>query len=241
MKRTLFLAGGFWGFFRREYGRTLESHDDGEKSADWIISITGLPDEYFKPAQIKSIKKYFCKQCQRDVSEWEMERKEGCFFHDLKMEESKKEVWESDIFERYTIEKKKFITNGFRIWVNNENGMEKFRIIWRYVDKNFPATISVPLPVPVGAKNVVYIENETDIPIIDLEKYQTIVAEAQPEMLTNINNTPEINEAISALAPTERPFTDDFKCKLCGKQYDDIKKVRMHCFAAHGRDVKATA
>jgi hypothetical protein len=242
MKKTFFLVGGFWGFFRREYGRTLESRDDSEKMSDWIVSVNGLPDEFFKPAEVRSVRRYFCKQCQRHVSEWEMERKEGCYFHDLKQEETKKVIWFSGIFEAYpeVLVKKPWITDPYRIWFNNENGMEKFREIWRYIDRNWPATMTLVLPVPFGNKQSVYIENENDIPLIDILKYKVILDEQKEKV--------EAQEAVKleelakeppapGSAPGELPYTSDFKCRTCGKQLSGLTGAVAHCRLAHKKAV----
>lgn len=115
--------------------------------------------------------------------------------------------------------------------------MEKFREIWRYIDRNWPATMSIVLPVPMGNKLTTYIESEADIPLIDIEKYKVILDEQKEKVEEQaiLAVQARANEAVPGFAPGEVPYTDDFKCRTCGKQLKNVTGAIAHCRIAHGQ------
>ena len=89
--------------------------------------------------------------------------------------------------------------------------------------------------VPLGNKTTVYIDNENDIPFIDLEKFKPLL-DKQKEEIAQVESV-EINkiqnEATPGFAPGEKPYTDDLKCKICNKQFKDIRGAVAHCRIVH--------
>lgn len=214
----LVLAGGFWGK-SRHFGRQVDPDlDSGDKMGDYVIRIEGLPEELISPEDWREKKTYICAVCgDRVVPEWEIEKREGCFLHQPKI--TKREMLPSyrrDVFEDYAPKKITFMRPCFRIWLNNEQGEEKFRQIWRYVEMNYPSTKIIPSPVIMGNKRELTIEEE-QIPFIDL----------RPE-----EKKLDANGGILETAACQEPG--------CGRVFEGekcVNQLRMHYQGKHNKTV----
>lgn len=221
------LAGGYWALSKKQDmgGFQVNPNDDRYKTVDYIVKIQGLPRDYFK-VSTKEKRKYFCNTCKRSVSEWEMERREGCYTHPLKMDLIQEEDWPRYSFERYNPVKIPFLRTApdcYRIWLDNGQGQQKWRDIWRYVTQTYPPNKRlVPdlLPVPLG--NIMQLEiSETDIPVIVLGPDE------------KIENKPEIKQEAKIEEPAKTVVQSGCSCEVCGKQFQSIKALNLHKMAVH--------
>lgn len=213
------LAGGYWALSKKQDmgGFQVNPNDDRYKTVDYIVKIQGLPRDYFK-VSTKEKRKYFCNTCKRFVSEWEMERREGCYTHPLRMDLIREEDWPRYSFERYNPPRIPFLKSAqdcYRIWLDNGQGQQKWRDIWRYIVQTYPPNkrlIPDLLPVPLG--NIIQLEiREEDIPVIVLGPEEKIETK-DPE--------------------SERPVMQaGCSCKVCNKQFENFKALSMHRMAVH--------
>lgn len=213
-RRYLVLAGGFWGTSKELLnGHQVDVENSAVGMCDYLISVTGLPNDMFRPESINRHRTYECDQCKRPISESEMEWKTGCFAHRKSFKEVAIDKWRTDVFEKYDPLKVKWVRPGFRIWVNNEQGKEKFREIWRYVNANFPSNKLTPVPVVVGTLRDWTLEEE-EVPHIEL---------SIPEEL----KVQDIKEK-------------DVICKVegCGYEAKSARALRMHTSMKHKKEVK---
>ncbi|KKM69293.1 hypothetical protein LCGC14_1452270 [marine sediment metagenome] len=168
MLRYLILAGGFWKKSKELLdGKQVDIENTSVVMSDYIIAVKGLPDDMFKPEEVRRYKHFHCETCDRPVSESEMEQKYGCFAHKLKFTERVVDIWRTDVFEAYNPKRVRWINPGFRIWVNNEQGIDKMRHLWRYIKDRYPSNKVLPSPIPVGNLRDWMIDLE-DVPVIDL-------------------------------------------------------------------------
>lgn len=212
------LAGGYWGVSGREFNRQVDPQADGRnKNVDYIIRIDGLPVEFFKPEDIQYHSTYFCKTCKRPIPEWEIERKEGCWSHEKERRDTEIRVYPSAAYEEYSIPKKSWLSPTFRVWMNNEQGLDKWRQVWRYVEHNYPPTKILPQPKAVGTLRSWTIESSEDVPMILLASAQ----EEEPKPLKRI-----ITES--------KPITSvGFKCPECDKEFPKKTSLSLHLFNKH--------
>lgn len=218
--RYLILAGGLWAMSKQLFnGRQVDPDAGQERSCDYIISIKGLPDDMFVAQEIVRHRVWKCDHCNRPISESEMEGKWGCFAHKKSFTEIVSDKWRTAVFEAYSIPRVKWMTPAFRIWMNNEQGTQKFRDIWRYVDKHFPSNKTLPMPQLVGNKLQWLIE-QSEVPFIDISER---VADDTPD--TKASATPK-----------EEPKVKIYACEICDdKEYDNKLALRMHKLHAHER------
>ena len=180
-KRFIVLAGGFWNRSKELLeGRQVDVENDAYRMSDYIIAVSGLPQDFFKPEEVRRHRTYQCVKCDRPIPEGEMENKFGCWDHQKKYTENIRKIWRSDVFEEYNT-RKKWMTPCYRIWVNNQQGIEKFHEIWRYIRANFPAQKLVPYPVSVGTIRDFTIESEDDIPHVVLDVPEEVLVKEQEE------------------------------------------------------------
>lgn len=237
------LANGFWAVSRKEFGRQVDPDIDSKnKLVDYIIRIEGLPDEFMKPEEITYHYTYHCDKCQRIVPEWEVERRQGCGLHNPRREGRKIEVFRNGVYAKYEIPKKTWMNPAYRIWLNNEQGLEKWRQIWRYIERVYPPHKVVPLPMRVGGLRDWTIEKE-EIPFIDLR----VEINTPPEELNTkkdipvIPDTPikqDIPETPKAEEPkftfAEKPKqTLTVKCPECDKNFFKKSQLAMHLWTKH--------
>lgn len=217
------IAGGFAGVQGELTGRRAD-YGEGDRLVDYIIKIEGLPVEFFNPESVHIHKKYYCQQCKRYASEGEIEAKLGCYTHPLKIEEEIENKWNKSIFEEYKIATQRWVAPAFRIWVNNEQGKEKFRLIWKYIESNFPAHKTIPLPVPVGNK-MQWLVTSDDVPRIDLKQ-----AVKEIQLSDALIENPDMFKA-----DRETTSTGMYPCHVCGKEFPTFRQVSTHIRAAHQR------
>jgi hypothetical protein len=207
------LAGGYWGK-SAEFGKQVDPKtNDMGKVADYIVRIEGLPAEMLKPAQVKVHRIYHCDICDRDISEGEMEQKFGCFGHKNTARDVRTEQWDNGIFEAYTIKNKRWLSPMYRIWTNNEQGMDKWRQIMRYIEHNYPANKVMPLPIAMARGNEFVSEEEV------IDEYAFI-------NLATANKKEEENTDDGINAVENAP--DEYKCDKCGKVFDKEQGLRFH-------------
>lgn len=171
MDITLMLAGGYWGQARKIYKEVDPDMDRENRGVDYVIKIKGLP-EYFLPAEEKKIVKYFCETCKKQVPEWEVENKVGCFaLHKCSQEIKAEKSYPGYLYSPIDSErakKKKFLSDGMILWVNNPEGAKIAERIFKYVQSRIPSDEIMPSPVPLGTKNGYLIESADEIPCVDV-------------------------------------------------------------------------
>jgi len=210
-KRYLILAGGLWGVSKQLFnGRQIDPEAGQEKMCDYVIAIKGLPDNMFQPEELNRHRVWKCEHCNRPISESEMEGKWGCFAHKKSFTEIVRDKWRVDVFEKYSIPRKKWMNPCYRVWLNNEQGMEKFREIWRYVDRNFPSNKTMPMPKVVGNK-IQWLVEESEVPFIDL---------SEQEVPDKVEPAPEVR--------VEKKEVKSYICEICDKEWDNKNSLRIH-------------
>lgn len=213
------LAGGYWGQ-SRHFGRQVDADSDNQM-VDYAVQIEGLPEEMIQPEGWKEKRVWVCEACGgRVVPEWEMEQRQGCFMHKPTM--SKKDVvpdYRRDVFEDYQPKKMSWLRPCFRVWMNNEQGQERWRQIWRYVERNYPANKIVPMPIAIGNKRELTIEEE-NCPLIDLRTEEK-----------KLDTDGAVLEKVTCGEPgCGRFFEEKDKNKA-------INKLRVHYMGAHNKNM----
>jgi hypothetical protein len=171
------LAGGYW-FASREFGPQVDRDaGDTERMADYIIRIDNLPPDFLAPLSVKDHVIHHCTQCDRDISEGEMEFKFGCFGHTKTTRKISTEQWDSDALERYVPAPRKWQGDFFRIWVNRGKGLDIWRAIHTYVSGINPTKVT-PQPVRVGDTSGWNVD-EADVPRVVIATPQATQAQTQ--------------------------------------------------------------
>lgn len=217
----LVLAGGFWGKSRL-FGRQVDPDlDSGDKMGDYVIKIEGLPEEFIQPEGWKEKKTLVCRACGgRNVPEWEIDKREGCFLH--QPEVTKREMlpdYRRDVFEDYAPKKITFLRPCYRLWMNNEQGLEKWRQIWRHIEMTYPSTKVIPMPIIMGTKRELTIEEDL-VPLIDLRTEEKTV-----------NTEGKTLERVTCKeSGCEKFFEEESKSKA-------VNKMRVHYMGAHNKNL----
>jgi hypothetical protein len=250
------LACGYWHQSRKPDlgpGQVDTNLDESNRGVDYIVKIHGLPDDFVKPSSITKMVKYWCKKCNSVVPSWDMEKKNGCFFHDPEPQVIEEvPEYERGIFEPYTCQHPaaKWLNKekAFRIFLDNQQGIEKWRQIWRYVQQKYPATKSLAAvaPVRVGDRRQWLISIE-DVPTIDLTEEGLINLQTEQIELVKrqkadeiINYREEIIKLKEQLAEVkkERAKVNKIVCAYCGFSCSKPTTYRAHLKAKH-KDIYA--
>jgi len=211
------LAGGYWGQAEKIYEKVDPDLDRENRGVDYVIRIKGLPDR-FLPADEKKVIKYFCETCKKAVPEWEVENKVGCFaLHRCVQQISAVKDYPGYLYSPIDSErakKKKFLSDGFIVWVNNPEGVKIVQKIFRYAQSRIPKTEKMPSPVPLGTKNGFIIEDKEEIPLVDISE-----------------SFEEMQAATTAHIEATVGFV---RCPHCDKMLkNDYRGFRMHIMQAH--------
>lgn len=223
------LVGGFWAVSRKEFGRQVDPDSEAkDKLVDYIIQIEGLPESFLAPEEIVTNYTYYCETCQRKVPEWEIERREGCGLHNPTRKGINREVFRNGVYNKYNIPKKAWMSNGYRIWMSNEQGLEKWRQIWRYIERIYPAHKIVPLPKRVGTMREWNIEKE-EVPLIDL--FVPTKETSTPPPLIGIPDV--VVEKKLHTKSNKAKKEEIFKCSQCDKEFFKPSTFALHLWTKH--------
>lgn len=268
MDTYIVLAGGYWHMSKRTDmgGMQVDENDgDAKRTVDYIIKVKGLPDSFLKPVEIIRKNRFYCETCHRWIKEVEIEQKTGCFVakeHKVRMEYRDIEAFETGVFDRYYIERQKWITPCIRIFLNHSKGISKWRDIWRYIEMTFPTTKRLKpeyMPVAVGTKNSWEV-TESDVPVIDLS-FAYRAEEVEEDLVNDWTTLKEwskdsvvVTPQVKFVRPPEvkrgRPKKEDvvdettmipspemMKCDVCGISCKGAFGLRMHKFQKHKSDM----
>jgi len=221
----LILAGGFWNAYRKAFGRIPFTDDsEGARLADCIIKIEGLPESMLAPIDKEYRDKYWCGTCEKPIPSWEMEQKYGCYNHKVVTHSTEVPVYPAQAYEPYTIPRFKWLSPMMRIWVNNVQGLDKFKQIWRYVESKYPATKLPPLPKPVGNKKEWTIFAPEDIDVIYLNGLDKDEL-PQPQSIAEVHSESELVKPRTKKNKRNFPIV---KCDICGKECKGNGILSLH-------------
>lgn len=220
------LAGGFWS--QSKYSDICSRQVDPKapgmaKSMDYVIGIEGLPEDYVQPeGEIENLT-YWCTQCNKPVPQNHVEMNYGCQLnHKVETKAIKKENWRTDVFEKYSIKTAPWI-KGYRVWMNNNNGIEKWKEIFSVID-NHCRSKGIPTPMPVRISSDGHaIETPDKIPTVKLDIKK------------------EVKEPVEE--KKEKSIQEDVKCEICGKVCKSAFGLSVHKRHNHkeNQDVGSTS
>ena len=229
METYIVLAGGFRDMSVKPdiCGYEVDSRNkSATREVDYVVKVKGLPDNLFKPVQVKRVYKHFCKTCNRIVPSEEVKARMGCFVEqDCEVVSQWKdvEVWENGVCDKYYIPTQPWISPCYRIFLNNGRGIEKWKTIWNYIKGVYPPTkMLVPDNAPRAVGNrIQWTLTINDVPCIDLtgqeEKKEVDDGWSKPEELV--------------VAPEKAP-EELFECDKCGKEFAK-NKINAHRWGKH--------